>query len=273
MVLRQVNYKFFIAVVLAFSGLYLLQREDPAELWMDKWCLNLKDAEKEIHEIEQKYNIEIKYDVTENVIPELWRNPPSNGTTELFVQKNLCRHIQNISRELKKYPIDIINRNLSTIYLFNSLSFYGVQYGGTSLGSSIYLTGGAKNEGYSNVYFASLLHHEMSSIFFTAYQFPKEHWSSINPVNFRYAESDGQVLESITKGNELENKAMHYRDGFLSKYGQSTLENDFNLYAEMAFTNPKQLRSLSEKYPRVRQKSELIKNFYIGISTDFSMGY
>ena len=273
MVLRQIGYKIVIAVVLAFSGFYLLQRGDPVEFWSEQWCLAFGDAEKVVQEIELKYGVEIKYDVTEKTIPELWRNPPSNGTAEPLARIHLCRHIQNLSLELKKYPADILKRHLSTIYLFSSLSFYGVQYGGTSLDSSIYLTGGSKSEGYSDTYFATLLHHEMSSIFYRAYQFPKEAWSSINPANFHYAESDSQVLEAIAKGDEPSNEERLYREGFLSKYGHSTLENDFNSYAEMAFTHPQQLRSLSEKYPSVRQKAELTKNFYIGISKYFSIDY
>ena len=273
MVLHQIRYKLVIAVVLAFSGLYLLQRGEPVEYLTNQWCLAFGDVYKEIQEIELKYGIEIKYDVAEEAIPELWRNPPSNGTAEPIDRINLCRHIKNLSLELKKYPADILKRDLSTIYLFSRLGFYGVQYGGTSLDSSIYLTGGSKSEGYSDAYFASLLHHEMSSILYRVYQFPKEAWSSINPVEFHYAESDSQVLEAIAKTKKLTIKKRLYREGFLSKYGHSTLENDFNLYAEMAFTHPQQLRSLSEKYPRVRQKAKLTKNFYIGISKNFSIGY
>lgn len=271
--LRRIRYKIVIAVVLALSGLYLFQRTDTVEFWPEQWCLAFEDVEKTIQEIELKYGIEIKYDVTEKTIPELWRNPPSNAVAEPFARINLGRHIKILSLELKKYPADILKRNLSTIYLFSSLSFYGVQYGGTSLESSIYLTGGSKREGYSDTYFAALLHHEMSSIFYRDYQFPKAVWSSINPDGFHYAESDSQILEAIAKGEEGSNKERLYREGFLSQYGRSTLENDFNLYAEMAFTHPQQLRRIAEKYPRVRQKAELMKNFYIGISKAFTMDY
>lgn len=271
MVLRQTSYKVAIAVVLAFLGLYMLQGGKPIEFLSGQWCLVFGNVEKEIQEIELQYGVEIKYDVGEKAIPELWRKPPSNGAAEPIDRFNLCRHIKNLSRELEKYPVNVIRRDLSTIYLFSSLSFYGVQYGGTSLDSSIYLTGGAKSEGYNDTYFARLLHHEISSILFKAYRFPKEIWSSINPHDFLYAETDKQVLRAIANGDDSEGDAKLYHKGFLSRYAYSTLENDFNLYAEMAFTHPQQLKGLADKYPKIRQKVELMKNFYIGISKSFSI--
>ncbi len=269
--LRQISYKVLISVILASLGFYLLQSAAFDEFWFNQCCLNLEDVKKDIHKIELKHSIKIKYDVAEKAIPKLWQNPPSNATAEPLDQINLNRHIQTLSRELKKYPTEIIKQNLSNIYLFKSLSFYGVQYGGTSINTSLYLTGGTISEGYDDDYFASLFHHEMSSIFYRSYPFPKEAWSSINSESFIYADSDSKVLKAIIRGNESENKIRLYREGFLSKYGQSTLENDFNLYAEMVFMDPQQLRYLSDKYPRVSQKFKLIKNFYVGISEDFFM--
>lgn len=273
MVLLQTRYKIAAAAALGFLGLYLLQGEKLIELWSDRWCLVFENVEEKIEEIELQYGIDIKYDVGDNAIPELWKNPPSNGAATPITRYNLCRYFPVLSRELKKYPANIIRRDLSTIYLLSSLSFYGVQYGGTSIGNSIYLTGGARSEGYTDAYFASLLHHEMSSIFYRTYHFPKEAWSSINPENFFYAKTDNQVLKAIAKGDKLKNNTSLYREGFLSTYGYSTLENDFNLYTEMAFTHPQQLRSLVEKYSRVRQKADLMKSFYMKISEDFSLDY
>ncbi len=266
--LRRIKGKIVIAIAL-LVGLYLLQRGGLVDFRSEKQCSVAGEVEATIHEMGLKYGIQIRYDATEKAIPELWRIPPSNATAEPILRVNLCRHIHTLSLELKKYPPAILKRDLSTIYLLNTLSFYGVQYGGTSLNGSIYLTGGSKSEGYTDAYFATLLHHEMSSIFFSAYPFPTEDWSSINPENFHYAESDRQVLEAISKGDERSNAERLFREGFLSEYGLSTIENDFNLFAEMAFTHPQELKRLAEKHPKIRQKAELLKKFYTGISKDF----
>ncbi|HHJ15676.1 MAG TPA: hypothetical protein ENJ80_03165 [Gammaproteobacteria bacterium] len=231
------------------------------------------DIDESAQAIERKYGIAVEYETGDAAIPELWRNPPANGTAEPMTKANLCRYLPVLAHELDKYPADVIRQNLATVYLLNSLGFFGVQYGGTSLDHSIYLTGGNTVEGYDDSYFATLFHHEMSSIFFRNYDFPTEEWNSVNPGRHVYAKSDRQILQAITDGEDDGGDESLYSEGFLSKYGYSTLENDFNLYAEMAFTHPRQLRQLAEKYPRIRKKSELLRKFYTGISRDFHLDY
>ena len=271
MALLQISFKITAAAVLMLLGFYLLHGRESIESWSDMRCLFFIDIEKEIEEIEGQYGIKIKYDIADNAIPELWRKPPANGTAEAITQRNLCRYMSILSRELKKHPAPIIRHNLSTIFLLHQLSFYGVPYGGSSIGRDLFLTGGDRNKGYDDIYFSRLLHHEMSSIFFRAYHFPEETWAAINPPETFYAKSDQQILKTIVNDNYLTTSEKFYKEGFLAEYGYSTLENDFNLYAEMAFTQPEKLKKLAEKYPRVRQKADLMKNFYLGISKDFSL--
>ncbi|MBV1872218.1 MAG: hypothetical protein KUG83_06690 [Gammaproteobacteria bacterium] len=267
--MRQIRYRLLVALAFALMGFNLLQRGGFDESWLSQWRLNLEDVTQDIERIELKYNIIIKHGVAEEAIPDYWLLPPSSATAEPIEKANLNRFIKNLERELEKYPVEVIKQNLSTIYLFKELSFYGVGYGGTSIGNSIYLTGGAIEEGYDNTYMANVFHHELSSIFFRDHPFPKEAWSSINPEEFAYVDSYNEVLAAVTEANESGDNVGSHEEGFVSKYGQSTLENDFNMYAEMIFMDPQKLKSLSEKYPRVRQKYELTKNFYTSMSEDF----
>jgi hypothetical protein len=78
-------------------------------------------------------------------------------------------------------------------------------------------------------------------------------------------------LQAIEHGSKPLINEKLYHDGFLDKYGQSTLENDFNLYAEMAFTQPQKLKRLTKKFPRIKQKAELTRSYYTGISKDFNL--
>ena len=271
MVLRQIKYKFLVALAFVLMGLNLLQRGGHDESRFSQWRLNLEDVTQDIERIELKYNIKIRYDLSEEAIPELFLIPPASATAEPMEKTNLNRFIKNLERELEKYPIDIIKQNLTTIHLFNRLSFFGVKYGGTSIGNSIYLTGRTIEEGYDNAYIAELIHHEISSIFYRDHSFPKEAWSSINPKGFAYLDSNEDILAAIEEGNKFGDKIGFHEEGFISKYGQTTLEEDFNVYAQMVFVHPQKLKSLSEKYPRIRQKHELIKSFYANISKDFFM--
>ena len=51
--------------------------------------------------------------------------------------------------------------------------------------------------------------------------------------------------------------------GFLSAYGATNAENDFNTYAEKIFTDPKPLLALACKQPLVRRKLEFVLKTYI----------
>ncbi|MCD4812855.1 hypothetical protein K8S19_04095 [bacterium] len=265
----QLSFKLVITIMLFGVGFSILQNDGLVGYWTNQWYLFFNKIDAQLTEIEQHYGIEVKHDIGTEAIPELWRTAPANGTAEPVSRLGLTRHLRILSHELQKYPANVIRHNLSTIFLLNSLSFFDVEYGGTTLGDAIYLTAGVRNEGYDDAYLASLFHHEMSSILFQAYQFPIEAWSANNSSEFHYAETDAQILRSIKFDTQLKGNENLYREGFLAAYGRSTLENDFNLYAEMAFTRPKHLQKLVVKYPKIHNKFELMKAFYLGISKKF----
>jgi hypothetical protein len=50
--------------------------------------------------------------------------------------------------------------------------------------------------------------------------------------------------------------------GFVSDYGMSSLENDFNTYAELAMTEPEKLKQLADQYPIIRAKTRILVQFY-----------
>lgn len=259
--------------MLALFGFFLIGKEAIDDILSHTSCIIFTDFEKQIGDIEQRYKIELEYESEKIKIPELWSNPPANGTAEAIAQSNLCRAVTILSRELKKYPPNVIRSNLKAICLLKSLSFYGVGYGGTSLGRSLYLTFGSRSEGYNDNYFSNLIHHEFSSILFNAYAFPEKEWSAINPKNFHYATSDKDILHAIETDTDMDGSDKLYRDGFLAAYGQSTLENDFNLYAEQVFVAPQKLQRLTKKYPAIKQKADLVKRFYTNISDDVHLAF
>jgi len=59
------------------------------------------------------------------------------------------------------------------------------------------------------------------------------------------------------------------KSGFLIKYAQSSLENDFNQIASWLIVKNKKLKELCVKYPRIKIKTEMVKSFYKSINKDF----
>jgi hypothetical protein len=178
--------------------------------------------------------------------------------------------------ELEKYPDQIIAKNLRTIHILGKLQFFQtIEYGGTASSDALYLV--VKKE-YDDTFIASSVHHEFSSVLLNKYldRFDQDKWTSPHPPEFTYLgvnSWDGEQgkdggARAIAEGRsslKLETGPEYLKYGFLSEYSKSSLENDFNLYAAMVFTDNKQFKELLSKYPAIKLKYELLLEFYRSI--------
>jgi len=265
----KIRVALLIAIALLFVSISIMISGGPLRLISEQWCLINNTVEGALDDIKRQYGITIHYEDGTNAIPEEWRKPPDNGIAKPITKRNMCRVPPILLRELKKYPKSVIQNSLTDIYLLDSLYFYGVGYGGTAYDHSIYMTVQSIGAGYNDLYLSQLFHHELSSVFFWAYPFPSEAWADVNSKGFAYIDAVDDALSANKNGLSSDKSKLYFPEGFLSSYGYSTLENDFNLYAEMAFTDPEALKALADSYPKIHQKSALLKGFYKGISNDF----
>src|SRR5262249_49813064 len=105
-------------------------------------------------------------------------------------------------------------------------------------------------------------HSEFSSILFHNHPFPWDRWQKVNVAGFSYPRSSLAFLdqrELYGQDNRLLNQ------GFVVKYAQSSLENDFNMITDWLFTRPSQLSTLADKYRRIGAKQDLAVRFYKSI--------
>jgi hypothetical protein len=270
-VLRRTSYKkaiLVLAILLLALGLYRLQTSTPIVSFTDTSCIDSGEVDDTFRKVATEYGVFIHRDKGDLAISSRWRSEPANGTAKPISLANLCHYLPILVAELEKYPADVLRENVASIYLLDSLMFFDVAYGGTAMDGSVYLTGGSQLDGYSDDYFRALIHHELSSILIAAYPFPTDQWTSANPSAFRYTELNGDTLQKIARTDNNKSDEALYLSGFLSSYGRTTLENDVNLYAEFALSNPNRLRELSARYPRVAQKTRILEKFYKQIAID-----
>ena len=64
--------------------------------------------------------------------------------------------------------------------------------------------------------------------------------------------------------------AEHWKAGFLTKYGASSVDNDISTYAEYLFVMPQKLQKLQSRYRIIKKKASLIVDFYCKVSKSFS---
>jgi len=134
----------------------------------------------------------------------------------------------------------------------------------------MYLTDSGRKEGFTDFYIKQTFHHEFSSALMKNHDFPIERWLDANPPDVKYETDFEKYLRSIAQDRDLQGSEYFYQRGMISKYSYSTMENDFNLYAQTVFNEPKRMKDLVKKYPLIRKKYEILKEFYLSISPKFS---
>lgn len=218
----------------------------------------------------QQYNINFVYEVDDSFIDNALIGPNLNNKAEQISDYELSRYSVLLAELFSTYPEVVIKNEIHTIKLASSLILYGVSYGGTSIESTLYLTSSGSGNGFTDTYITELFHHEFSSILMRNHHFPQDKWSMVNPAKFKYAQNAYEILRAISEDTETTGSDALYKNGFLTKYSMSTLENDVNIYVEAVFTKPNHLKNLINFYPMVKQKFLLLKQFYLSIDPDFS---
>ncbi len=231
------------------------------------------DYKGELKNIEKKYGINIIYQISSSpdFIGEKYKKAPYNCKFTKISDFELCRFACLLPSILDLYPEGVVPKYIDRIVFLGSLSFYNVDYAGTCLDNTLYLTSKGRNQGYSDDFLKELFHHEMSSPFFYKYDFDIINWNAANPSEFTYLKTDKEVLAAIQeKDDDKRNELTLYKQGFLRNYAKSTFENDFNTYAQYIFVKPEKMRRLVNQYPKIKQKYLIIKSCYIKIDPRFS---
>lgn len=173
--------------------------------------------------------------------------------------------LRGVDLALSLYPPDLVNRHLAAIFIAGELDINGVRAAGTYLYAWIYISAAGDLADLGPAYIAETVHHELSSLLFLAGDFPTARWTALNPADFAYLPSPEAVLEAAGTHLDPAMAETWHRDGFVSDYGLSSLENDFNTFAEMALGRPDDLRALAGRHPRIADKLTVLIDFYTGL--------
>jgi hypothetical protein len=107
------------------------------------------------------------------------------------------------------------------------------------------------------------IHHELSSIVWMARLDLPSRWRTLLPEGYSEVKDSAEALKAAGPGvGDVER-------GFLTPYGGTTAENDFNTYAEIVFTEAPRLAALADKHPLIAQKLGLLMNAYISLDDRF----
>ena len=224
----------------------------------------------EFRALEKEWDGALKfvYDNGIDHIPEDWQEEGIDANVTDISDEELRRFPSLLREALERYPEAVIKKNLRTVVLFESIEFFGLGYGATYSDDTVFLSSEGKAEGFSDTYLIKGFHHEFSSILFHNYKFPKERWEKVNPPGFEYSGSGAAAIRSGE--TDMVGGPKYYRDGLLTEYAKSALEEDFNVFSETVIYEPKRVKRLILVYPRLAKKFDIWAEFYQSIDPSFT---
>lgn len=222
-----------------------------------------------LQQIRTDYGVTVHYHYQrERFFPAAWLRQPVNGRGGQIDLDELPRLVKLLDGFFRRYPDSVLKRNLKAIYLVSDLEFFGKSYGATQSRTAVYLCIGNAAKTWTDSFLTARLHSEFSSILMQNHDFPAAKWKALNPENFKYSGSGVEVLGTKSLYGQSE---LLLRRGFLVRYSQSSLENDFNMLSDWLFTRPEKLAELCNDHPQLAAKRTLAIQFYLSIDKRFKL--
>lgn len=240
-------------------------------LWIGLYCSIVLSHAQEGRTKDERTGIEIVFVAEQGMFPESWYKDDIQGKAISLNKKEIPRTIALLQKCLSKYPSDLLTKNLRKIYVVKKLEFFGVRYGGTNSSDIVYISNQGIEKGYNDIFIEQIFHAEFSSILWRNYSsdFREEEWLKNSKTSY----GNGGV-EALKTGSssELFQKEIH-RKGFLNQYAMSSVENDFNAFAKNIFKAKNSFWSITQAHEGLKNKLQLIINFYHNLNKQFTQGY
>ena len=171
-----------------------------------------------------------------------------------------------LATALAVYPPGFLHRLADRVILAGNILFWS----GQEVGGFYFARGIAVNcRGMERAYIIRDIHHELSSLVRQAATPRDADWTAANPPGFTYLSYDA-YRAMMRDGTSDQDGPAFYDKGFVRAYGTTTLDNDYNTYAERMFSDGPGFAALIKNYPRMQAKTRLVIASYLAV--DPAMG-
>jgi hypothetical protein len=166
--------------------------------------------------------------------------------------------LEGIERALAQYPAGFVAGLIKAVFVAGELRVGVVKAGGT-YGPAWIILAAPKRLGREGIFATSYIgvHHELSSLALQREPSTLPEWERFAPAAWNF-ETAPDIAREQGKDPDL-------ATGFLSAYGGTNPENDFNVYAEKIFTEPATVARLAREHPLIRRKLEFVMAVYLRI--------
>ncbi len=167
--------------------------------------------------------------------------------------------LDGVEAALAQYPSGFMKKLIDAIFICGRMTIEGAPAGGT-YGPAWVLLAAPLEIGAASITLTCRLgvHHELSSFVYIRGDLAAR-WAAMLPEGWDFASSSAGELARASGAAPPE------ETGFLSAYGATSPENDFNVYAEKMTTEMDSVMRIARRCPRVRQKAELVRKSYAAI--------
>jgi len=222
---------------------------------------------KPLEALEHQYGVSIRFD---EIGSTAWlRAQKARYRTAMHFER--AGLLEKLALDLSRYSPGFIKAHLREIVVLRSLELKGVSYGGTYLAAEkkLFILGGWLGDD-GNSPEAMGFHHEFSSLLMHEYPdiFSARDWERLNPEGFRYRFAVSSAVNLRTGKPDLVGDAETWKQGFLCSYGELSLEDDINTFAQYLVAGKKRWPQLAHRYPRLAAKIALLKSWYTAIGYD-----
>jgi hypothetical protein len=234
-----------------------------------------KEASALAAEINRTWNIEVRYEGDPSTFIIYGDHTPPVWSLGRIDDADIVPGLKAIREALSVYPKSFIAKpynRVHPIFLVRSITIKGLEVGGMIFGASIYVPTRAMQDPYSVTFAEDTFHHEFSLLAFHQGPSPVEAWSAVNPPGFAYeTDSDPDVVRAAGHRPDAgETSDAVHEMGFLEKYAESALEEDWQTYAERAFNHPGDLIDFIKRFPRVKAKARIFIDHYESLDPAFN---
>lgn len=165
--------------------------------------------------------------------------------------------LEGIENALAVYPAGFVDKLIDAIFVCGMLRLHGTPAGGTVGPAWIILSAPSDMNRASIVLTSELgVHHELSSIVYRHNPITVMRWTAFAPADVSFA---AQAGEALVRGNATDPDPS---TGFLTAYGASTPENDFNTYAEKLFVDLDTLKAKANQHDLIKRKLKFVLDTY-----------
>lgn len=177
--------------------------------------------------------------------------------------------LRSLDAAMAVYPPGFLHRMLRRVAMAGDLTVFGEEAGGLFGGAMVTVSYRYVGDPGSDGFDTDTFHHELSSVVRAQVAFNVTTWSAANPPGFAYMDLAAYKATLADAGSVDGDPALHAA-GFVARYGQTSLDNDFNTYAEKVFGHGPDFAREIAAFPRMRRKTRQLMDIYEALDPGFA---